>query len=45
MKKESDLIGLRLLADILYNCVVAPSLLEGFPVFWDILFYVEVTRG
>ena len=26
------------------DCVVAPCLLEGFPVFCDILFYVEMSR-
>ena len=44
VKKKSDLIGLRLLVDIHYNCVITPCLLEGFPVFCDILFNVEMTR-
>lgn len=44
VEKKSDLIGLRLLVYVHYDCVVAPRLLEGFPVFCDILCYVEMSR-
>ena len=44
MEKKRDLIGLRLFVYVQYDCVVAPCLLEGFPVFCDILFYAEMSR-
>ena len=43
VEKKSDLIGLRLLVYVHYACIVAPRLLEGFPVFCNILFYVEMS--
>ena len=33
MEKKSDLIGLRLLMYVHYDCVAAPCLLEGFSSF------------
>lgn len=44
VEKKGDLIGLWLLVYVHDDCVVAPCLLEGFPVFCDILFYVEMSR-
>lgn len=43
VKKESDLIYLRKLFDVHYNCIVTLRLLECFPAFCNILFYIEVT--
>ena len=44
VKEKGNLMGLRLLVDIHYNCIITLCLLEGFPVFCNLLFNVEMTR-
>ena len=39
VKNKHDLIGFRLLGNVHYNCVPVIT-----PVFWDVSFYVQMTR-